>query len=46
VGAFPLVPGSKDAVILINLPPGAYSAVLGGAGGTTGIGMVEVYEVP
>jgi hypothetical protein len=46
VGAFALVPGSKDAVILINLPPGAYSAVLGGSGGTTGIGMVEVYEVP
>lgn len=46
VGAFPLASGSKDAVILINLPPGTYSATVGGVGGATGVGMVEVYEVP
>jgi len=46
VGAFPLTSGSKDAVILINLPPGTYSATVGGVGGATGVGMVEVYEVP
>ncbi len=45
-GAFPLPPGSKDAAILVTLPPGSYSAVMSGAGGTTGVGLVEVYEVP
>ncbi len=46
VGAFPLVSGSKDAVILATLPPGTYSAQVSGVGGTTGIALVEVYEVP
>lgn len=45
VGAFPLTSGSKDAVILMNLPPGIYSAKLSGNNNTTGIGMIEVYEV-
>jgi len=46
VGGFPLAAGSKDAVLLINLPPGTYSATVSGVGGTTGVGLVEVYEVP
>ena len=46
VGAFPLLPGSKDAVILITLPPGSYTAQVTGVSGTTGIALVEVYEVP
>lgn len=46
VGAFPLVAGSKDAVILLNLPAGTYSASVSGAGNTTGIAIVEVYEIP
>lgn len=47
VGAFPYAgPTSADAALLVTLPPGAYSAVLQGAGGGTGIGMVEIYEVP
>ncbi len=45
-GAFPLAPGSKDAVILISLPPGTYSAEVTGSGASTGIALVEVYEVP
>jgi len=45
VGAFPLTAGSKDAVILLNLPSGTYSAQLRGISGTTGVGLVEVYEV-
>jgi hypothetical protein len=45
VGAFSLTPGSNDAAILVALPPGSYTAELAGAGGTTGIGLVEVYEV-
>lgn len=47
VGAFSLVGGnSKDAVLLVTLPPGAYSARINGAGGTGGTAIVEVYEVP
>jgi hypothetical protein len=46
VGAFPLASGSKDAVILITLPPGTYNATVSGVGGATGVGLVEVYEVP
>jgi hypothetical protein len=45
VGAFGLTPGSNDAAILVALPPGNYTAQLAGAGGTTGIGLIEVYEV-
>ena len=46
VGAFPLSGGaSKDAVLLITLPPGPYSARISGVGGGGGIAIVEVYEV-
>jgi hypothetical protein len=34
-----------EAVLLIRLEPGAYTTVVSGAGGATGIGLVEVYEV-
>lgn len=46
VGAFALPSGSKDAVILISLAPGNYTALISGANDTTGIALVEVYEVP
>jgi Tol biopolymer transport system component len=46
VGAFSLGSGSKDAAILINLPPGAYTAQATGSNSTTGVALVEVYEVP
>jgi hypothetical protein len=46
VGAFPWGnPGSRDSAILITLPPGAYTAQVSGAGGDTGVALVEVYEV-
>lgn len=45
-GAFALGSGSRDAALLVTLPPGAYSAVVAGTGNTTGAGLVEVYEVP
>jgi outer membrane protein assembly factor BamB len=45
VGAFPLNAGSKDAALLISLPPGTYTAQVSGVGSTTGVGLVEVYEV-
>jgi hypothetical protein len=34
-----------EAVLLIRLEPGAYTTVVSGVGGTTGIGLVEVYEI-
>jgi hypothetical protein len=47
VGAFPLTDlNSKDAVILATLNPGAYSAVVSGAANTTGVALIEVYDVP
>lgn len=46
LGAFPFEAGSKDAALLITLPPGGYTAQLSGVGGTTGDGLIEVYELP
>ncbi|MEZ5276051.1 MAG: hypothetical protein R3F07_06710 [Opitutaceae bacterium] len=45
VGAFDLVAGSRDAVILTWLEPGNYTAKVSGVGETTGVALVEVYEV-
>jgi hypothetical protein len=46
LGAFALDAGSKDAALLITLPPGGYTVQLSGVGGTTGEGLIEVYELP
>jgi hypothetical protein len=46
VGAFALPAGSRDAVLRLTLPPGAYTAQVSGVGGTAGVALVEVYEVP
>ena len=46
VGAFPLIAGSKDAALLVNLAPGNYTAEVRGAPGTAGLVLVEVYEAP
>ena len=45
VGAFALTAGSNDAVILATLTPGNYTAVVTGAGGTTGVALLEASEV-
>lgn len=44
VGAFPLNAGSLDAALLVTLAPGAYTAVISGADGGTGITLIEVYD--
>ena len=47
VGAFGWSnPQSADSALLVTLPPGAYTAQVSGAGGDTGVALVEVYEVP
>ncbi len=44
LGAFTFVGGSADAAGILNLAPGAYTAVVTGKNGATGIALVEVYE--
>ena len=50
-GAFPLTAGSKDAALLVNLPSGGYTLQVSGvglpagAGATTGIALVELYDL-
>jgi hypothetical protein len=41
-----LPPASTDAALLLTLNPATYTAQVSGAGGPTGIALVEVYEVP
>jgi hypothetical protein len=36
---------TQESAVLITLPPGAYTAIESGVGGTTGIGLIEVFEV-
>jgi hypothetical protein len=46
VGAFPLPIGSKDSAVLLTLVPGIYTVHLRGSAGSTGEGLIEIYEVP
>ncbi len=36
----------KEAAILVTLDPGAYTAVIRGKNNTTGVALVEVYQMP
>ncbi|MCX6953764.1 MAG: hypothetical protein NTV51_16555 [Verrucomicrobia bacterium] len=44
VGAFALAPGSRDAVLVFDRASGGYTAQVSGAGGGTGVALLEVYE--
>ncbi|WP_414660009.1 lamin tail domain-containing protein [Horticoccus sp. 23ND18S-11] len=44
LGAFALTSGSADSSLLVDLPPGQYSAATGGANNGTGIALVEIYD--
>jgi hypothetical protein len=45
VGAFALGdPASRDAGLVVTLPPGAYSVRVSGKNSTGGTAIVEVYE--
>jgi len=46
VGAFAFAAGSADAALIVHLAPGAYTAQVSGVGNTTGVALVEVYELP
>ncbi len=45
VGAFGLPAGSRDAALLVDVPPGAYSAVVRNADASgSGVVLVEIYD--
>ena len=46
VGAFSLPSGSADCALVASLPPGTYTVQVAGVGNTTGVALVEVYELP
>ena len=47
VGTFPWTsPTSRDAALIATLSPGNYSAVVSGVGGSAGMVLIEVYELP
>jgi hypothetical protein len=45
-GAFVLQAGSKDAALVITLVPGNYTIQVSGANNTSGLALVEAYDVP
>lgn len=38
-------PSDKDSAVIVTLNPGAYTAIVQGVNGATGIGLVEVYDL-
>ncbi|HWA07837.1 MAG TPA: DUF1800 family protein [Opitutaceae bacterium] len=45
-GAFPLQPGSRDAALIVDLPSNAtYTIQVSSVDGSTGVGLVEVYDL-
>lgn len=45
-GAFGLAPGSRDAALIVSLPPGQYTAVVRTADATDrGVALVELYDL-
>ncbi|MSU47681.1 MAG: hypothetical protein EXS37_01055 [Opitutus sp.] len=45
VGAFAFSAGSRDAALVAIVSPGSYTAIISGVGGTTGVALLEVYEL-
>lgn len=46
IGAFQLPAASHDASLLLNLGPGVYSVMVKSIDSSSGVALVEVYEVP
>jgi hypothetical protein len=46
VYAFPLPMTSADSAIVVTLAPGAYTVQVNGANGSTGMALIEIYEMP
>jgi hypothetical protein len=45
VGAFPFPTGSKDSAVALSFSPASYTAEVTSATGTTGIAVVELYDL-
>ena len=45
VGALPLPAASLDAALVATLSPGSYTAQVSGVGNTSGVAILEVYDV-
>ncbi len=46
VGAFPLDLDSNDSALLYGLPPGSATIALKPQGGSDGVGLLEIYQLP
>jgi hypothetical protein len=46
VGAFALETTNADSAVVLTLPPGSYTAEVSGVDGTSGVALVEVYQLP
>jgi hypothetical protein len=46
VGAFALGEDSADAALLLSLPPGAYTIEVRSRDASTGVALLEIYDVP
>jgi hypothetical protein len=44
-GLFALPANSADSAMIVSLPPGLYTVQLSGTNNTSGIGLIEVYEM-
>ena len=44
-GTFPLPAGSKDAAVVVGLSKGSYTFKVSGVGNTSGVALLEVYEL-
>ncbi len=47
VGAFGFAdPSSRDAALVATLAPGAYTVLISGVGNSSGVALIEVYDLP
>ena len=44
-GSFPLPATSKDAALVVRLPPGGYTVTVSGVGAAAGRALVEIYDL-
>ena len=45
-GLTPFPIGSADCALLATLSPGGYTAIISGVNNSTGVALIEIYEVP
>jgi D-alanyl-D-alanine carboxypeptidase len=46
IGAFPFPANSLNSTLLVSLEPGAYTAVVSAPDGSSGVALLEIYELP